>query len=467
MKLVRLAPALGALAASLAAPADVRAQAFSLNEIGSCAVGRAGGTTGAPCQDASVIYWNPAAATRLPGVSIYGGVAGIGVDGSFRQDVLNREFPGDIPWEFPPHLFATWNVRPRLSLGIGAYVPYGLTSQWEENFPGRFSAKMASLQSIYVQPNIAYELVPGRLAIGGGPVIAHSTVELEQALDLSTQRTSATGPTFGQLGIPLRTEFARANVEADDIAYGFNLGVHATPTPAVQLGVRYLSEIEFEYEGDVNFRQVSTGLVLAANNPLGFPAGTPVDTLVQGQFQTGGALVTQDVGSRIAHPQQFQAGIGFTALPNTLFAVDAVWTGWSSFDVLPFEFKGPAAGSSRELLEEYEDTWGVRASGEYAFQNAFAGWSARAGFGWAQTPAPDVTVTPLLPDSDRYNYTLGVTIPLAERWSVDAAYWRVQTTGRRGRIVERDDPTLTAAQLNEGWYELSANVLSFSVKARF
>lgn len=135
--------------------------------------------------------------------------------------------------------------------------------------------------------------------------------------------------------------------------------------------------------------------------------------------------------------------------------------------MLPFEFKGPAAGNSRELLEEYEDTWGVRASGEYAFQNTFAGWSARAGFGWAQTPAPDVTVTPLLPDSDRYNYTFGVTIPLAERWSMDAAYWRVQTTGRRGRIVERDDPTLTAEQLNEGWYELSANVLSFSVKARF
>ena len=45
----------------LALPASARAQAFGLNEIGTCALSRAFANTSAPCDDASTIYWNPGA----------------------------------------------------------------------------------------------------------------------------------------------------------------------------------------------------------------------------------------------------------------------------------------------------------------------------------------------------------------------------------------------------------------------
>ena len=41
-------------------PGGARAQAFGLNEIGSCALARGFAVTGAPCDDGSSIYWNPA-----------------------------------------------------------------------------------------------------------------------------------------------------------------------------------------------------------------------------------------------------------------------------------------------------------------------------------------------------------------------------------------------------------------------
>ena len=55
----------------LALPAAAHAQAFGLNEIGTCALSRAFANTSSPCDDASTIYWNPGAVPksipRLPG----------------------------------------------------------------------------------------------------------------------------------------------------------------------------------------------------------------------------------------------------------------------------------------------------------------------------------------------------------------------------------------------------------------
>ena len=233
-----------ALAAVLAAPVAVHAQGFGLNEIGSCAVSRASATTGAPCQDASAIFWNPAAGTRLPkGITAYGGLASIQVGGDFTPDfsATGRSYRPNIPTAFPPHLFVNWNGAGRFAAGFGVYVPYGLTSQWRDDFPGRFSAKRASIATIYVQPNLSIALTP-QWSIGGGPIVAHSTVQLSQSLDLSSQKLPS-GGTFANLGIVPGTEFGRAFLKGSALGYGFHVGVHGTIGNSLQVGARYLSSI--------------------------------------------------------------------------------------------------------------------------------------------------------------------------------------------------------------------------------
>ena len=106
----------------------------------------------------------------------------------------------------------------------------------------------------------------------------------------------------------------------------------------------------------------------------------------------------------------------------------------------------------------------MRGSLDYAFGN---GWTAQGGIHYVNTPVPDVTVTPLLPDMDRWNFAGGVGIPFGGRWALDLAYLRVETPGRRGRLDERVSRSQTAEELNEGWYELNANIFSVSLRARF
>lgn len=444
----------------LGLPTAAGAQAFGLNEIGSCALARGFATTGAPCDDGSSIYWNPGAMPSKPGLTALAGAAVVSLDGTFTQDTTLREFDADAPTEVVPHAFVNYRTTGRLALGVGVYVPYGLTSQWRDDFPGRFAAKRASLKTIYVQPNLSFQLGDG-WSIGGGPVIGHSSVELVQAIDLSPISPLPGAPTFGELGVPLRTEFARAKLKGSAMAYGFNVGIHGQINPTWQVGARFLSQVYFKYDdADATFEPRATGLTLAASNPLGFPAGTPIDQLLAPQFSGSGALTPQKVHTRIMHPAQAQIGVGYTGFENTTLSLDYAWVGWQSFKELPVEFEGGA--TDRVLLEDYENTSAIRLGVEHRYTS---GAAVRLGVAATKAAAPDVTVTPLLPEQDRAYASIGGLLPLTSRLSVDAAFSHIFTPGRRGRIDERTQRTQTAAELNSGAFTLSANILSLSLRA--
>src|SRR5688572_2800222 len=133
---------------AFAAPVAAYAQAFGVNEIGTCAASRGFAVTGSPCQDASSIFWNPGARTGTKGWSFLAGLAAIQINAEFEQDTTFREFEGDVPTALVPHFFVNYtptggplSLKGKATWGLGAYVPYGLTSQWRDDFPGRFQAK--------------------------------------------------------------------------------------------------------------------------------------------------------------------------------------------------------------------------------------------------------------------------------------------------------------------------------------
>jgi long-chain fatty acid transport protein len=454
-RVTRFALALGLLAL----PATARAQAFGLNEIGSCALARGFATTSAPCDDASSIYWNPGAIPKTHGLTALAGVAAISLDGDFTQDTTFKKYGMDVSTEWVPHFFANYRTSGSFAYGLGVYVPYGLTSQWRDDFPGRFSALKASLHTIYVQPNISYALSDD-WSVGVGPVFGFSSVELIQSADLSQVKTPA-GPTFGQLGIPKRTEFARATLKGSTTAFGVNLGIHGRVNQSWEVGARFLSQMYFKYDdADATFQPIATGLVLAANNPLGVPGGTPVDSVLAPQFASGGALAAQKVRTRIMHPAQVQFGVGYNGFQNTTISVDYAWVGWKSFKELPVDFQGGAP--DKVLLENYNNTSALRLGVEHRYTG---GAAIRAGVAATASAAPDVTVTPLLPEQDRAYGSIGGRYPINKTLAVDGAFSHIFTPGRRGRIDERTSPTQTADQLNTGAYSLHANIFSISLRA--
>jgi long-chain fatty acid transport protein len=461
--------------AAAATPAISAAQGFGVNEIGTCAASRAFAVTGAPCQDASTIFWNPAATVGLKGWNFYAGAAVIDVGGSFTQDTTFNEYQGTPPTAVVPHAFVNYTpANSKFSFGAGLYVPYGLTNQWGDTFPGRFQALKASIATFYVQPNVSYQ-VSKNWSIGAGPVIGRSSVELVQALDLSAQVANPGPPpvTFGQLGIAKRTEFGRARLKGDAMAYGAHVGIFGRLNDRWTLGARWLSALDFEYnDADATFTQTNTGIVLPPGNPIcvsnpaacGGNAGAslPIDALVAPQF-TSGALTTQTVNTHITHPTQVQAGVGYSGFKDWLVSADYTFTGWRRFHELPIAFSNAALGT-RVLIEDYNNTSSVRLGAQRSFTN---GAALRVGFAGVASAAPDETVTPLLPEQDRSYASIGGSYPFMGHYAIEAAYLKVFAPGKRGRVDERTTRTQTAAQLNTGVYELNANVFSISLKANY
>ena len=471
-----------ALAASLAfAPSVAHAQGFGINEIGTCAASRGFAVTGAPCKDASVVFWNPAAITSLTGWNVLGGAAIISIDGSFQEDTTFRTFEGDVPTLFVPHVFVTYKPTSgmlayggKLAYGLGLYVPYGLTSQWTDDFPGRFLAKKAALETIYLQPTVAYQ-INDKWSVGAGPVFGYSKVELDQSLDLAEQATTTPGVFFKNLGIARHTEFGRAHLEGNGTAFGAQIGIYGKPSADWQVGARFLTPLEFTYDGaTAEFTQVATNIVLPPGNPICAPATRPgfcssatdvVDMdadILNGVFAT--RLVDQGAETRITHPAQVQGGVGYSGYANWLLSADYTWTGWRRFRELPITFLGAANGSNRALIEDYNNTSSIRLGAERSFTN---GAQARAGFTGVASAAPDETVTPLLPEQDRAYVTIGGAYPFMKHYTIEGAYIRVMAGGKRGRIDERPSRATTAAAINTGLYELNANVFSVSLKATF
>src|SRR3989442_1570023 len=176
----------GASALVAASPAPLVGQGFGVYEHNTCVMGRAGVSAALPCADGSAIFFSPAGLAGLSGTHISAGVTLIGAQGGFTDDFLGTRSDLKNPLIPVPSVYITHAVSPKVTAGIGLYVPYGLETKWDSaNFSGRFLGYNTVVRSIYIQPTIGYQVTPSlKLGIGVAYITRH--LKLRQRADLST-----------------------------------------------------------------------------------------------------------------------------------------------------------------------------------------------------------------------------------------------------------------------------------------
>ncbi|PSQ55169.1 MAG: long-chain fatty acid transporter [Bacteroidetes bacterium QH_10_64_37] len=478
-----LLPVLVTVAAGLWPPSLAHAQGFGVYEQGTCAMARAGAAVADGCGDGSSIYFNPAHVADAEGVTASLGATVIDARGEFTYDHTARPPYTGVKVDLQndpipvPHGYLTYGLTERLGVGLGLYVPYGLETNWPVQFPdgsyfdGAFEGFKSRIQNIYVQPTVAYQITP-KLRVGAGPIVAFSSVELRQLLDLSQQTTPA-GPTFGKLGVPFHTAFARVGLEAsNEIGYGANVGVSFRATDRLSVGVRFTTPITISYEGNAEFTQLQTGLIFPASSPLaqdldgdGTPDSTPADLLLAGQFDSNGvldqysqlvgedgALSSQTVETEITFPFQLVAGISVRATEKLKLLADYQLTGWSAFDQIPLEFE---ALGERVREQNYGSTHAVRLGAQY---DVIEQLTARLGYLHNTAAAPDEGVTPLLPEAARNQFTVGVGWRPVEQAELNVSYQLLLQNDRRGRVRGPLPGQPLSTDLNQGVYSFGANL---------
>jgi len=384
--------AVGALVAFVGTPSLATAQGFSVNEHSTCAMGRAGTGVASPCNDGSSMVYNPAGLTQLRNgqtqISVGGTLisprGGFDADTGGTSDLESKNYP-------VPAFYLSRGFSENFAAGIGLFAPYGLSSEWVKKsngvlFPGRFSSYKAHIRNIYIQPTVAYKIA-GTISLGAGFDINLAHLELRQRLDLSEVEVQP-GVTFGNLGIAYGTDFADGTVKGDATSYGFHLGTTIDVTDKLAIGFRFLSRHTVDVnDGKATFKQVNTGIILPPGNPLGAPAGTPLDAVLAAEFQPGAALSSQKGTTSLQLPEQYTLGAAYKATDRLSVLFDWTRTNWQVWDVVVLKFKN--AGTSK-LPQHFDVTDAFRIGAEYGLGN---GRVVRAGFITHNAAAPNQTVT--------------------------------------------------------------------------
>jgi long-chain fatty acid transport protein len=444
------------------------AQGFQVNEHGTCVMARGGTGVAKPCADGSAMFFNPAGivGTRN-GWTVSAGVTVIDAYGGFTDDLTESTADlqnGPIP---VPHLYVQYQ-KDKLAGGLGVFVPYGLGTKWDASFDGAFAGYDNNLQNIYIQPTVAYRPHP-MVTIGAGFDVVVGKVKLTQLADLSEvelppEAGLPAGTTFGMLGVAPRTPFANADLNGHGTGFGGHFGITVQPHDRIRLGARYLMKVEMDYEGDVDFSPYPTGVVLPAPLTIAgqtLPAGTPLDLIVASSF-TDGPLVDQNVTAAATMPDQFTAGIAIDVTPTLTVLADYNWVHWSLFENLPVNFDTTSLSSV--TVENYVNTNGVRVGLDWAATPKLA---VRGGFIWHTAAAPPETVTPLLPEGERNEFTGGIGYAFSDMFEVNAAYQYLNQQKRRGRTGEFPSGGQPTLELNDGVYEFKAHLFGLTLTARF
>lgn len=390
---------------------SAQAAGFQLFEQSVSGLGTAFASTAA-AEDASTVWSNPAGMSYLSGgnFSLGGHIIKPTADFENQGSRTLLPLPSGLPMSggnggdaggiaLLPNLYYAHRLNDQLSLGIGVNSPFGLTTEYDDGWVGRYHALRSALTVININPSAAWK-INDSFSIGGGLNIQYAKAELSSAVDFSTICLAKVGAPCAGLGLGVPGNVAtdgKATVNGDNWAYGFNLGAMWQIVPSTRLGISYRSSIKQELEGDIKYQNV----------PVAF-GGIPA---LNAAFQTTNAKASVDL------PESVSLGLHSQIDESWALMADLTWTKWSRFDELRVKFSNGAPDNV--TTEKWKDSFRVAIGGSYKPTSA---WTIRAGVAYDQSPVPDEHRTPRIPDNDRTWLSFGANWKITQNASLDFGY---------------------------------------------
>ena len=384
MKKVMLKTTLS-LAVALAST-QIFASGFALNEqsISGMGTGFAGRSSSA--DDASTVFGNPAGMARLKREQVTGGVAFIDAhtdisDASSRPNGGTNK--GDmVPFMGVPMGYYVKPIDDQWAVGFGVYAPFGLVTDYENGFAGKYFGSKSEVKIVTLQPTVSYAF-NDKVSIGFGPTINRIDGKLES--NLSITQAAPDG---------------KVKIKGDDTALGYNIGVLVQATDSTRVGLTYHSKVKYKLEGNTKVNYNVLGLI-GQNPSQKYDASLDLTT-------------PESVDFSVTHKLDDQW---------TLYA-GSTWTRWSRLKEITVENKGvPGVLGSQfgEITEEqnWHDTWAHAIGASYKLNKQ---WVLRTGLSFDQAPTNNVDRSPRIPTGDRTIFSLGAGWSPTEDLTIDVAY---------------------------------------------
>lgn len=452
----RLIPRSALTAALLALiPGPATAASFYIIESSASRLGNAFSGTASAADDASTVYFNGAGMTRLDGPTTQLGGHYIMPEADFENEgsTAGTGTPLQAPLSggdghtdesaLVPNFYYATPLNATVSFGLGINAPFGLTSEYDDDWVGRYHATNSELETINVNPSLAFRATD-RLSVGFGVNYQSIDATLENEVDSFAAcvgaRQAAGDPTPAAncnanpalSGFGVRGDDSSVTVDGDDRGFGVDLSLLYEFDADTRVGLSWRQGIGYDLEGTVDFDRSSACDASACANALA----------------DGNVRASLDLPDILT----LSATHGFGE--DWRVDADIAWYEWDSLQKLRIERPNGQEVSTLEL--EYDNTVRYALGGTYT---GFGSTTLRAGVAYDESPisSPETT-TPRVPDGDRTWVTLGATFGLSDTSSIDVGYAHLFVDGvdvndtRQGNTLRGEfDPTVDIVSVAGNW----------------
>lgn len=360
------------------------AAGFALIEQSASGMGNAFAGAAATAEDASTVYYNPAGMARIEGMQVT--VGGHLVDLSAKFSNSGSSKPAAIVTNplggnggdaggiaVIPNFYFVMPIGDSVKFGVGVNAPFGLKTEYDDDWAGRFQGIKSDLMAINVNPALSFK-VNEVFSVGVGVNYQRLKAELTNAVVLGAN-----------------TE-GRAKLEADDDAWGWNAGVLFQPTSSTKIGASYRSKLDYALEGTTTVTTASGATVSAVSGPT-----------------------TADV----TLPDSFSLSLAQQLNDQWEFLGDVTFTRWSEINRI--NIVNSTNGTLRDsLVLDFDDTWRYSIGANYKLNES---WTLKGGLALDQSPVKGATTRSVrLPDNDRTWVSLGAAMKIMQNGRLDFGY---------------------------------------------
>ena len=364
---------------------------FAIQEQSVIGLGRAFAGSAAVAEDASTIFFNPAGLTQLEHAEMDIGlnyispksdftdsgstVPNLGGGGFFGQPLTGGDGNDAGKDALVPNFYYATPLDDKTSVGIGINAPFGLVTEYNDTWKGRYHAVKSDLKTININPTLAFKATE-KLSLGFGIDLQYMDVELTQMADLGAQ-----------VGAPQAAD-GKVKLEADDWSWGYNLGLTYQIQEATRLGLSYRSKISHTLKGDGKLRNAG-----------------------------GVKLAEENIKANVTLPESLSFAIHHQVNNKWAIMADATWTRWNRFQALIITSDNGTFNQHKE--EKWDNSMRYGLGVDYKHNDK---WSFRSGIAYDETPISNDYRTARIPGNDRKWVAVGASYQWKENIIIDASY---------------------------------------------
>ena len=389
--------ALTAIAVAATFASTAHAAGFMLTEQSAGSLGRAYAGAGVDGTDLSGVYYNPATMVLHKGTAVQLGLVGVGLNLDYAgEDGTTAN--GRNKAEVIPHGYFVHQINDTVWFGLGVTVPFGMGTEYDSHWDQADRGISANIQTVDINPNFAFKLSE-KFSFGFGASIQYAQADLKKRSEV------------GEGAIHLGS--MESEIDADSIAWGWNVGFMWRPVENFRVGVSYRSQIRHDAEGDLKVKDFQ-----------GEGMGEMLESSINSQLGTFDGFAT------VTAPAWAMASVAWDVNEVVSLYGTFRWTDWSSFDKLEItsnkslEITIPPTTITKPISETITNKWRDTYLGSLGMDLRLTDWwTLRGGIAYETSPIskPEYR-TAIIPDADRWWFAIGSSFKWSDNFQTDVSF---------------------------------------------